>query len=599
MENRQLSVSLVYTLIAIIFSVLLSRIFYLQMVEQTELGKISSQNSVRKIPVDPARGDIYDRYGEIVVGSQPRYTVQLTPANFDRKNTQFLSEIVGVPENTLNDLINEGILYNRFAPVKIKRDADFSIINRVEENLWQLTGVELVIENKRRYPDSFRGAHIFGYTKIISKVMLEKLSKEDYSRNDIIGYSGLERTYEEKLKGKKGTKLIMVNSLGKFVSDYNGGNENVPSQNGIDLYTTLDAGLQVVAESLLTATGKSGAIVAIDPRDGGILAMVSKPDYDPNLMEGVIDSKLWESLTTGAAKPLFNRSIQTRYPPGSTYKMISTLAALEEKIAKPSQTFFCSGRFRFGNKEFLCHGGKGHGSVDMTKAIEVSCNSYFYNLMFKIGFENWTKYGRLFGFGRKTGIDIPDEFSAPLPSKEYFDKIYGFRRWTDGYLVSLSIGQGEVGASPMQMAVYTAALANSGLLLKPHFLKGYNDPETGKFISHKIDSTRLPISQSTFDVVRNGMLRCVEYGTAQIAKVPNVQVAGKTGTAQNPHGDDHAWFISFAPYENPSIAIVVMVENAGFGGVVAAPISGEMMKYYFSNRERKEVAPAQNAITSR
>ncbi|MFQ3599027.1 MAG: penicillin-binding protein 2 [Chloroherpetonaceae bacterium] len=593
------STSLVYALLAIVFTTLLARLFYLQVVEQGFLKEVSSQNSIRKIPIDAPRGVMYDRNGVAVVDNQPLYTLQITPSEFDKKSLPLLSQLLGVSESELEAKIAEGRAYNRFAPTKVIRDLTPLQLARLEENLWRMPGVGFAMESKRKYLPNVRGSHIFGYAKAISKAMYEKVPKEIYARDDIIGYRGLEKYYEDVLRGTKGTRYLLVNSLGRHVGDWEGGAKNAPYQTGNDLYLTIDAELQGVAESLLTATGKSGAFVAMDVRNGDLLACTSQPDYDLNILGGFTEASAWQAIINDPKNPLFDRTIQTRYPPGSTYKMISTIAALEDSIATPSTTFYCTGHFKFGNKDFLCHRGSGHGSVDMTRAIQVSCNSYFYNLVRRIGFERWTKYGKMFGFGQKTGVDIPDEQTATIPSPEYFDKLYGKRGWTEGYIISLGIGQGEMGASPIQMVRYAATLANSGTLLQPRFISAYRDKNSGAILELPPVQEKLPISQATFDLVRNGMLLAVENGTGGRARVPDVKVAGKTGTAQNPHGEDHAWFICFAPFEKPTVAIAVLVENAGFGGTIAAPIAGEWLKRYFQKypSNAPQVA-AQHATTA-
>jgi penicillin-binding protein 2 len=575
------SMPIVYALLAIVFTTLLARLFYLQVIEQNFLKEVSSQNSIRKIPIDAPRGLMFDRNGVVVVDNQPLYTLQVTPSEFDNKLLPFLSELLGVTVAELEAKIAEGRAYNRFVPTKVVRDLTPLQLARIEENLWRLPGVSFAMESKRKYLPNVRGSNIFGYAKAISKAMYEKVPKEIYARDDIIGYRGLEKYYEDVLRGTKGTRYLLVNSLGRHVGDWEGGAKNIPYQTGNDLYLTIDAELQGVAESLLTATGKSGAFVAMDAQNGDILACTSQPDYDLNILGGFTEASAWQAIVNDPRNPLFDRTIQTRYPPGSTYKIISAIAALEDSVAKPSTTFYCTGHFKFGNKDFLCHRGHGHGSVDMTRAIQVSCNSYFYNLVRRIGFERWTKYGKMFGFGQKTGVDIPDEQTATIPSPEYFDKLYGKRGWTEGYIISLGIGQGEMGASPMQMVRYVAALGNFGTLLQPRFVRAYRDKNSGAIVELPPVQEKLPISKSTFDLVRNGMLLAVENGTGGRARVPNVKVAGKTGTAQNPHGEDHAWFICFAPFEKPTVAIAVLVENAGFGGTIAAPIAGEWLKRYF------------------
>lgn len=603
MQNKSLS-PLIYGALTLVFAVLLGRLFYLQVISSQELGQISSQNSVRKIPIDASRGTIYDRNGIPIVENQPQYSMQVVPTEFDKTKIPEIAALLGVSEQLLSNKLKEAEAYSRYAPTRILRDISFPAFCRLQEQLWRLPGIDIVMENKRKYPrKDFSASHTLGYTKFISKQMLEKLPKDIYARDDIIGYAGLEKTYEEYLRGQRGYKLMIVNSLGKQVAEYEAGKQHIPAQRGSDLYLTLDASLQAVAESLLTATGKSGSIVALNPQNGEVLAIVSKPDYDPTLLEGSTDAATWNALIKDPKNPLFNRTTQTRYPPGSTFKMISAIAALEEKIITPSTVFGCSGYFKFGDKNFLCHGGKGHGGLDVTRAIQYSCNSYFYQLALRIGLDRWSKYAAMFGFGEKTGLDVADEQTPPLPTREYFNKRYGPYKvgWHDGFLVNLGIGQGDIGATPIQMARYVAALANAGTLVQPHLLKAYRDKQTGELKFPTFTHKPLPISKATFDIVRNGMRLCVSDGTGRAAQIEGIEVAGKTGTAQNPHGEDHAWFIGFAPYDKPVIAICVLVENAGFGGTVAAPIAGKVMAHYLKHvlpRDSSHVVLSQLAPSS-
>jgi penicillin-binding protein 2 len=357
------SMPIVYALLAIVFTTLLARLFYLQVIEQNFLKEVSSQNSIRKIPIDAPRGLMFDRNGVVVVDNQPLYTLQVTPSEFDNKLLPFLSELLGVTVAELEAKIAEGRAYNRFVPTKVVRDLTPLQLARIEENLWRLPGVSFAMESKRKYLPNVRGSNIFGYAKAISKAMYEKVPKEIYARDDIIGYRGLEKYYEDVLRGTKGTRYLLVNSLGRHVGDWEGGAKNIPYQTGNDLYLTIDAELQGVAESLLTATGKSGAFVAMDAQNGDILACTSQPDYDLNILGGFTEASAWQAIVNDPRNPLFDRTIQTRYPPGSTYKIISAIAALEDSVATPSTTFYCTGHFKFGNKDFLCHRGHGHGSV--------------------------------------------------------------------------------------------------------------------------------------------------------------------------------------------------------------------------------------------
>ena len=567
--------------IVLVFLLFLGRLYQLQLIYQPEYGKKSEENSIRTIPREPVRGNMYDRTGKLVVDNRPAFTVTIMPFEFDVHTIDFLGSILSVEPDFIRDRLKKGIAYSRFAPVKIKRDVDFRTLSALEENLDRLPGVDYQVESKRFYTTKATAAHMLGYTKEISENQIRILG-EGYSPGDVVGSAGLEAWYEEPLRGQKGAEYSLVNVRGQVVGNFeNGRNDRLPVE-GDDLLLTMDFGLQVLAESLMA--DKRGAIVAIDPRDGGILAFVSKPDYDLSLFSGVTPAELWRALNTDESKPLFNRATLTRYPPGSTYKMILAIAALEEKIITPSWRVTCGGSFRLGNKVFKdLHV---HGSVDLVEAIQKSCNVYFYQLILKTGLDVWSHYGSEFGFGKPTGIDILEESPGLLPTTEFMNNRYGPKGWTKGFLPSLAIGQGELGVTPIQMACYAMALANEGHYHQPHTVRALYSKATGKADTLSHADRMINLSQGTWDVVREGMRRVVQDpgGTAGLARIKGIETAGKTGTSQNPHGKDHSWFVGFAPYENPKIAIAVLVENVGFGGAHAAPIAGMCMEQYIYGR---------------
>ena len=442
------------------FLLLFGRLFYLQVLNYQQLGSISTTNSIRRIWVQPPRGLMFDRNGVVIVDNQPLYTLKIIPAEFKEERIGFLAWLMNKPKEELTEIIRKGSAFNRFSATIVSRNLDAVAIARVSENLWQLPGVLIDTDNKRLYPDSLFGSHLFGYSRSIPKEKLEELADQGYTQDDKIGYSGLEKFYEEELKGQKGTRFEMVTPLGKYAGRYDSGKSDIPSIKGDDLYLSIDAGLQRLAEQLLRKTGHSGAVVAIDPSTGGVLAIASAPDYDLDIFNGSTNRKGWNEIVTSPQKPLINRTVQAVYPPGSTYKMVLAIAALEEKKMDPEKKIFDNGVFVFGHRRFLSNEGKGHGAVNMREAITVSSNVYFYNLIFNVGFEDWTKYGAMFGFGEKTGIDLPGERAGLLPSTEYYNKRYGENKWTKGYLVSLAIGQGELGTNPVQLEAYAEAIAN-------------------------------------------------------------------------------------------------------------------------------------------
>ena len=566
-----------YVVIGLVFIIFLGRLFQLQMFYSDEYGKKSEENSIRVIPREPIRGYIYDRNGVRVVDNRPSFTVTIMPYEFDRRKLGFIARVLSLDTTFIRTRIKQGEEYSRFAPVKIKRDIDFRELSVLEENRDRLPGVDYQVESKRWYVTPAHASHILGYTKEISENQIRALGGE-YTQGDVVGSSGLEGGYEGSLRGKKGAEFSTVNVRGQVVGGFESGKLDVQAVDGKDLALTMDFGLQAYAESLMA--GRRGAVVALDPRDGGVLAMVSSPDYDLSVFSGVTPPQIWRTMNSDIERPLFNRATLTRYPPGSTFKMVLAIAALETGKVTPQWRVHCTGAFRLGNKVFKdLHV---HGSVDMISAIQQSCNVYFYQLMLKTGLDEWAYYGRELGFGMLTGIDIAEENPGLLPSTAYMNRRYGPSGWTRGFLPSLGIGQGELGVTPLQMAAYAMVLANWGDYHQPHAVQGFRSRSDGKVDTLAFQSRRLSVAIPTWAIVREGMRRAVELpgGTGGMSRIKGIEVAGKTGTAQNPHGPDHAWFVGFAPFEDPRIAICVLVENAGFGGSHAAPVAGKCMERY-------------------
>jgi len=570
--------AMLYRVVGLIFLLFIARLYQLQLIYKDEYGKKSEENSLRVIPKEPVRGYIYDRSMRLVVDNRPAFTVTVMPFEYDRRNTPYLASILSLDQDFIIERLKKGEAYSRFAPVKIKRDINFQTVSALEENRERLPGVDYQIESKRYYPTPARGSHILGYTKEISEQQLKSLGQA-YTQGDVAGASGLEAQYETLLRGIKGAEFSTVNVRGQVIGSFNNGKQDFHPADGNDLLLTMDFDLQAFAESLMT--DKRGAVVAIDPTNGGILAMVSKPDYDLSMFSGVTRPEIWKALNQDPVSPLFNRATLTRYPPGSTFKMVLAMAALENNVVSPSWRITCGGSFRLGTKVFKdLHV---HGSVDMVTAIQQSCNVYFYQLMMKVGLDNWSRMGTAFGFGRLTGIDIYEENPGLLPSTSYMNKRYGVNGWTRGFLPSLGIGQGELGVTPLQMACYAMALANKGTHHQPHTVRAVIDRASRTTDTLFYQTHSMSVSASSWEIVREGMRRVVEMpgGTGGMARIKGIESAGKTGTAQNTLGRlDHAWYVGFAPFENPRIAVAVLVENAGFGGTAAAPVAGKCMERY-------------------
>ena len=570
-----------YVFVVLVALVYIFRLIQLQVVYEDDYGKRSDENSLRAVVRNPLRGYIYDRNRRLIVDNRPSYTVTVTPAEFDPSRLKYLADILNVDSAVIAARIQKGLSSNRFTPVRVMRDVDFPTLAFLEEHRDRLPGVEYLVESKRFYPTNAHAAHLFGYTTEVSDAQIQAMPDE-YKSGDLIGAAGLESNYERFLRGKKGYSFITVNARGESQGQYNNGLSDIAVTEGDDLYLNLDAGLQAVAESLMA--DKRGAVVAVDPSTGGVLAIVSKPDYDLTLLGGVTPADLWAKLNNDPAKPLFNRATMTRYPPGSTIKMMLATAALEDNVVSPSWGVNCTGVFQFGNRLFKdLHV---HGPTGFMESIQRSCNVFYYQLMLKVGLERWNRYGKEFGFGSPTGIDILEENSGLLPSSQYFDRVYGKGRWTQGYLVSLAIGQGELGVSPLQMACYAAAIANRGYWHTPKVVGKIRVKESGTWIDNQVETRRIEAGDNVWRIIRESMDRCVNSpgGTAPQAAVPGIRVAGKTGTAQNSKIKDHAWFIGFAPVDDPQIAIAVLVENSGFGGTHAAPIASRCIEKFLTGR---------------
>jgi len=577
-----------YAVIALMFLFFFARLFQLQMFYSEEYGRKSEENSIRTIPKEPVRGYIFDRNGTLVVDNRPAFTVTIMPFEFDKSTIDYLSRLLSLDPEFIRERLRKGEAYSRFAPVKIKRDIDFKTLAALEENRDRLPGVDYQVESKRWYTTRALASHTLGYTKEISESQM-KVQVEEYAPGDVVGSAGLEARYEPTLRGQKGAEFSTVNVRGQVIGRFDNGRNDIPAVEGNDLILTMDFGLQAFAESLMT--GRRGAFVAVDPNDGGILAMVSKPDYELAAFSGVTPPEIWRSLNQDEAKPLFNRATLTRYPPGSTFKMLLAIAGLESGSITPSWRVNCGGSLRLGNKVFKdLHV---HGSVDLVTAIQQSCNVYFYQTMLRTGLDAWSRYGSEFGFGRLTGIDIYEENPGLLPSTAYMDKRYGKNGWTRGFLPSLGIGQGEVGVTPLQMACYVAALATKGEYHQPHVARAIVTKSPHAVDTLTFGTRHIEVSANTWNIVREGMRRVVEEpgGTGGMARIPGIQSAGKTGTAQNTHGPDHAWYIGFAPFDNPRIAVAMLVENAGFGGTQAAPLAGLCIERYLKGRITRYDAP--------
>ena len=546
--------------IALLFAVLVLRLFYLQVITSADYARESEENRIAQRRVKAPRGLIYDRDGRILARTRPFYTVSLertTRKDFEAATAAF-TEAIG-------DLV-DGKYSRESRTIRLKRDVDFRTVSIVEEQLkadWPLLDIE--IETQRYYPYGTAAAHLLGYIGIIRDQDLHRKNDNAYVLGDFIGKTGIEKVYENSLRGRDGMFYVEIDAAGRTGREFPE-RDRLPVP-GEPLHLTIDLEVQLAAERALPDS-LAGALVALDPRTGAVLAVVSKPTFDPNIFVSFQAQKERRRVLQSETV-LLNRALHGRYPPGSTLKMVSAIAALETGVTDTLSLFEpCYGALTVGRSRFRCHKRTGHGGLPLLGAIETSCNVYFYHLARLMSIETWHKYAAKLGFGQPTGIVYPGETAGLLPARQYYEERGG---WSFGHLLNLSIGQGAVLVTPIQMARYVAAIANGGYLVIP-YISGAPPPR------QRIDG----ISSRTFAIVRKAMRRVVasDTGTGRRARVDSIAIAAKTGTAQVPSRDDDAWMVAFAPYEDPAIVIAAVVEGGGSGGARVGPVVREVVKAF-------------------
>ncbi|MFN4111961.1 MAG: penicillin-binding transpeptidase domain-containing protein, partial [Ignavibacteria bacterium] len=438
--SPQIRTSIISLITLTIFVTLGFRLYQIQIIETKKYQETSIKNAIKEKLIEPYRGIFYDRNWKVLVDNKPGFTLRIIPYYFDTSLIPVVENYFKLKPGYLKYVLKVNKNFSPFIPIRIQRGLTFEQISWLEENKEFLSGVDYSIDMERTYPAGIRGSHLFGYCKEISRKELEQ-KREFYIMGDFVGHSGLEKYYEEYLRGQKGKQFVYVDSRGREVGPVNEGKDDIKPISGYNAQLTIDADLQKLAEELLES--QSGAIVVIDPNNGEILSLVSKPDFDLSNFASLTPASVWRQLNSDRRLPLFNRATMSIYPPGSCFKPVNAIAALNDSVIDEKYVYSCGGGFSFGNHFYKCMGT--HGGINVVHAIEKSCNTFFFNLILKNGFERWTKYGKLFGFGQKTGIDLYEEISGILPSVEYYNKIYGVNRWTKGYVVSLGVGQGELG----------------------------------------------------------------------------------------------------------------------------------------------------------
>lgn len=576
---------LYYAIFGLVGLILIIRLFFLQVIDKS-YEEIARDISRREIVQFPPRGLVKDRNGVLLVYNDVIYDLMVIPRQVTNIDTAAFCKLLGITregfEQKMKKAIDNGDRRSSVFEKQIPPDTYAGF----QEHLYKFTGFFIEVRTDRRY-NTHTMAHVLGNTGEVSEKRIKE-SNGYYRQGEFVGLSGIERSYEELLRGTKGVRNMMVDVFNREIGPYNNGLMDTQAISGTNLYVTLDAELQAYGEKLLQ--NKIGSIVAIEPATGEIIALVSSPGYDPNEFIGRDRGNNYMKLLRDPMKPLFNRPLNAPYPPGSVFKIIESLIGQQEGTLTPQTMYFCGGGYRVGNHTVKCSHHH-YSPLDLRGALEQSCNPYYCQVFRAImdqkkfattaeAYENWYKHMHSFGIGETLGIDLYGESKGILYPYTYFDKLYGKNSWRSTNIISLAIGQGEVGITPLQMANVVAIVANRGHFYTPHILKYIGEE---KLVPEQFTKRRYTtVDTQYFEVVVEGMARVVNSGTARIAQIKDIQVCGKTGTAQNPHGDHHSVFIGFAPMYNSKIAIAVLVENGGYGGRWAAPIASLMMEFYLN-----------------
>jgi len=601
-EYRQ-KLKFVIILIGLALSILLIRLWYLQVIKGDELKQRSENNAVRFRKIQPLRGLVMDRNGAVIVDNRPSFDVLYMPTK-DVNPDLMIQKIKNIYETKSIDYSSDQPFpktLKPYLPVRLEKNVSMEKVALVETNTMDLPGVYVDVTPVRLYLDGEMIASIIGYTGEVSKAELEN-PEEDYLSGDITGKHGIEKVLDSYIRGRRGNELVEVNAFGKVIKNLG----RIDPVSGSNVVLTIDAQLQKAAWEAFA--GLAGAAVAMDPRDGSILAMVSLPSFDPNLFNSGIARDEWEKLQKNPLNPLSNRAISGQYPPGSTYKLIVAAGALEEGIITPDTKIHCNGSFKLGNRSYHCWKKQGHGSVNLHRALVESCDVYFYTVGKMLGVDKIAKYAKMFGLGDLTGIELAHERKGLVPTRDW--KLKRMKEpWQLGETISISIGQGFNLTTPLQLVQAYSALANGGTLWRPHLIQRI-ELSDGSIEKQYLPEKKgeLKLSQQTLAALGSALWGVVNEpgGTGAAARRPYADVCGKTGTSQViglPQNDkarrqkkiaafhkDHALFVCYAPMKNPEIAIAVIAENAGGGGAVAAPIARKILNAYFDGKKKGKTA---------
>lgn len=586
MNNRTTKLLILFFCVVLL---LIGKIFYIQVIDK-RYKKDSENNSLVYKTIYPPRGIIYDRNGEILVGNSVRYDIMVSPHDLKSFDTLALAQALNIEVDYIRermDYYKKNVKRSDFRSYSFLKMVPASTYVKFAEQEYLFPAFSAVKRSVRDYPFN-AGGNLLGY---ITEVNADDLSKNpEYKSGDYIGRTGIEAAREKNLKGEKGYHIYLRNVRNQVQDSYEGGSQDLDAVPGSDIVSTIDAHLQQYGQQLMA--GKVGSVVAIEPSSGEILAMVSSPGIDVDVLANI--GQYYGELSSNPRKPLFNRTVMASYPPGSVFKLVNGLIGLQEGTLVPENSYPCySGYYYTRSSKLGCHA---HSSpLKLKSAIATSCNGYFCYVLKNVlennkydnisqALDSWRDYVLSFGFGRKLESDFPSELGGNIPTSDYYNRIYGKNRWKFPTIVSLSIGQGEIGATPLQIANLAAIMANRGYYYIPHLIK---DSEGVEIDPKYKEKQYTKVDPKHFDVAVEGMYMAVNGGgtagaTALRAAIPGIEVCGKTGTAQNPHGEDNSVFICFAPKDNPKIAIAAYVENAGFGATWALPVASLMVEKYLN-----------------
>ena len=591
------------------FVVLFIRLIFLQVIMGNEYRRLSLNNSIRLQSIDPPRGRLYDRNGDLLVDNRPSFDVNITLKDAEplKPTLEKLALHLATPADALLSTIKQTRGRSAYSPLLLQQDVGRDTLASIEVNKIDLPGVSVDVNLRRHYLRERQAAHLVGYLSEISPTELKSGSFPDCRSGDLIGKFGAEKVYENFLRGKRGGRQVEVNANGLVVRIL----KTVEAEPGHNVYLTIDQNLQQRTEVLLD--GVVGAAVAIEPSSGKILALASSPSFDQNSFVGGITREQWDSLISNPFRPMSNRAIQGEYPPGSTYKIITALAGLQEGIIDDRSVYHCPGYHRFGNRTYRCWKRGGHGKVDIVKAVEESCDVFFYQVGQGLGVDRLAWYAKAFGLGSPTGVGLDHEANGLIPTAAWKKRRTGVP-WQEGETLSIAIGQGFNLATPIQMAVVAAAVANGGHRYQPQIVDNIKTVD-GQLLQQNEPKPmgKLPVSPAHLELVKLGLWKVVnsENGTARGSRLADIDISGKTGTSQvisrkenesmaeedmPVHLRSHAWFIAYAPSENPAIAVAVVIEHGEHGSGAAAPIAKEMIKTFLRKPPAGSSVALQNDV---